>query len=54
MSDMEIVQVKVWIPVEVWRMAKVEAAKRDTSMSRFVATAVREKTARDAAAERDA
>jgi hypothetical protein len=52
MSDMEIVQVKVYVPAEVRRMAKVEAAKRDMSMSRFVTAAVREVAARAAAAER--
>ena len=51
MSDIDIVQVKVYVPAEVRRLAKVEAARRDTSMSRFVTTAVREAVAR-AAAER--
>jgi post-segregation antitoxin (ccd killing protein) len=52
MNDIEIVQVKVYVPAEVRRMAKVEAAKRDLSMSRFVTTAVREAVARAAATER--
>ena len=54
MSDIEIVQVKVYVPAEVRRMAKVEAAKRDLSMSRFVTAAVREAVARAAATERSA
>jgi hypothetical protein len=52
MSDIEIVQVKVYVPAEVRRMAKVEAAKRDLSMSRFVTAIVREAVARAAAAKR--
>jgi hypothetical protein len=52
MSDLEIVQVKVYVPAEVRRMAKVEAAKRDMSMSRFVTAAVRDVVARAAATER--
>ena len=52
MTDIEIVQVKVYVPAEVRRMAKVEAARRDLSMSRFVTAAVREAVARASAAER--
>ena len=52
MSDLEIVQVKVYVPAEVRRMAKVEAAKRDLSMSRFITAVVREAAAKAAAAER--
>ena len=54
MSDIEIVQVKVYVPAEVRRMAKVEAAKRDMSMSRFVTAAVREAVARAASERGDA
>jgi hypothetical protein len=50
MSDMEIVQVKVYVPAVVRRMAKMEAARRDMSMSRFVTNLVREATAKVAAA----
>jgi hypothetical protein len=55
MSDNEIVQLKVYVPAVVRRMAKMEAARRDMSASKFISVLVREATAKVAtAAERDA
>ena len=50
MSNTEIVQMKVYVPAEVRRMAKVEAARRDMSASRFITDLVREATAKVAGA----
>ncbi|HEY3912485.1 MAG TPA: hypothetical protein VGM07_21725 [Stellaceae bacterium] len=47
----EIVQWKLLVPAEVRHLARVEAAKRDVTMSRFVAEAVREAAARSAGTE---
>jgi hypothetical protein len=44
----EIVQWKLYVPAEVRHVARVEAAKRDLSMSRFVTEAVRDVIARAA------
>jgi hypothetical protein len=52
MLDTEIVQMKVYVPAEVRRMAKMEAARRDLTTSRFVSAVVREVAARAAATER--
>ena len=52
MSDTEIVQLKVYVPAEVRRMAKMEAVRRDLTTSRFISAVVREVAAKAAAAER--
>jgi hypothetical protein len=52
MSNTEIVQMKVYVPAEVRRMAKMEAARRDLTTSRFISAVVREVAAKEAAAER--
>jgi hypothetical protein len=52
MRDTEIVQLKVYVPAEVRRMAKMEAARRDLTTSRFISAVVREVAAKAAAAER--
>jgi hypothetical protein len=49
MNDTAVVQLKVYVPAEVRRTAKIQAAMRDLSMSRYVAEAVREKVVRLAA-----
>jgi hypothetical protein len=55
MSDNEIVQLKVYVPAVIRRMAKMEAARRDLSTSKFISGLVREVAAKvAAAAERDA
>ena len=51
MNDNEIVQLKVYVPAEVRRMAKMEAARRDLTTSRFISAVVREMAAKAAAAE---
>jgi hypothetical protein len=51
-SDTEIVQLKVYVPAEVRRMAKMEAARRDLTTSRFISAVVRDVAAKAAAAER--
>jgi post-segregation antitoxin (ccd killing protein) len=46
MKDTAVVQLKVYVPAQIRRTAKIQAAMRDLSMSRYVAEAVREKVER--------